>query len=101
MGTLCIRAAMGTQIDPSVLGGFSSAMDYVPQRIGYWSCQNTKPSNASSSQLALEAGDLDLRTITEGAEDEMRLFGGQAYCPECRCFVSSLMDFSSGKLNPK
>ena len=90
----------GAVVNPGSTGGYSSAMDFVPVKIGYWSCANTKPAGNTSQQLAQEGGDVDLGTLTQGTEEQMRLFGGQAYCPTCRCFVSSLMEFSSGKVDP-
>lgn len=88
-------------VDPTTVGGFSSAMDFVPVRIGYWNCQDSQAGNGSSL-LANEAGSsgFSLADQLKGAADNMKLFGGQAQCPSCRCFVSSLMDFSSGKVNP-
>lgn len=95
------KAATGKSSAPAdQTGGFSSAMDFAPVRIGYWSCQDAKPSGNASTQLEREAGTLDMSSLTQGAEENMQLFGGQAYCPSCRCFVSSLMEFSSGNVNP-
>jgi len=93
-------AAAGSGASPSRTGGFSSAMDYVPVRIGYWNCQNAAPSSNASTAVANEGSDVDLGSLTQGTEEKMRLFGGQAYCKNCRCFVSSLMEFSSGKVDP-
>mmetsp|Transcript_24598 Transcript_24598/g.85538 ORF Transcript_24598/g.85538 Transcript_24598/m.85538 type:complete len:1188 (-) Transcript_24598:195-3758(-) len=97
------QAAFGTRqaVDPGTTGGFSSAMDFVPVSIGYWNCQDSKAGNGSSLLERQSGGSgFSLATTLSGASDNMKLFGGQAYCPDCRCFVSSLMDFTSGKINP-
>ena len=36
-----------------------------------------------------------------GSASDMAKFGGQLRCPTCRCLQSSLMEMSSGNLNPK
>mmetsp|Transcript_24599 Transcript_24599/g.85546 ORF Transcript_24599/g.85546 Transcript_24599/m.85546 type:complete len:1232 (-) Transcript_24599:195-3890(-) len=87
-------------VEAARTGGFSSAMDYAPVRLSYWNCQQANISTGSKLLEAEAGADPGVGGALGGAEDEMSLFGGQAYCPECRCFVSSLMDLSSGSVNP-
>lgn len=87
-------------IEAARTGGFSSAMDYAPVRLSYWNCQQANISSGSPLLEAEAGASPDLGGALGNAGDEMSLFGGQAYCPECRCFVSSLMDLSTGSVNP-
>lgn len=80
-------------------GGFSASMDYVPVQIGYWSCLDSKAAENVTGRVNEESGGFDFNNLIGGAEDDMKLFGGQARCPECRCFVSSLMEIVEG-VNP-
>lgn len=94
------RALGKTQGDSRTTGGFSSALDFVPVRLGYWNCADNQPksNNSDSGQNGGDTNPLS-QLLSGGDTDNMKLFGGQAYCPECRCFKSSLMDLSSGKLD--
>jgi hypothetical protein len=81
-------------------GGWSDAMDYAPVQLGYWNCQDSAPSSAA--HLASESsgsGAINYTRIVEQSK-ESRLYGGQSHCPNCRCFISSLMDVSKFALNP-
>ena len=81
--------------DPSQ-GGYNSAMDFAPIRVGYWSCSHQSMSKGS------EIGDQGAmhklqKFLNGGTEEEMNLYGGQDHCPECRCFSSSLTDLRNMK----
>jgi len=93
------NAAMGGAVVAGQTGGFSSALDFVPVRLGYWNCQDTKASNGTSGGGNTGGDSVDFGSLLGGATDNMKLFGGQAYCPSCRCMKSSLKDFSSGSVN--
>ena len=84
-------------------GGFSSSMDYAPVRLGYWNCQDLRGQAGNSSRGAEEGVDSSLTGGLFGSsvEEEQSLFGGQANCPECRCFTSSLIEITSGTFDPR
>jgi pentapeptide MXKDX repeat protein len=81
------------------VGGWSSAMDYVPVRVGYWNCQDTGPTTTSLTRDG-EGGDIDNATTLVSSAMDSKLFGGQSHCPSCRCLVSSLMDVTKLNINP-
>ena len=81
-------------------GGHSSAMDHVPTFLSYWNCQDLDAVVASNTTRLVEGGSEDLAEVEQQAQVEMHLFGGQSRCSECRCFVSSLVELSSGTFNP-
>ena len=84
-------------------GGYSSSMDYVPVRLGYWNCADTQGQASNASRNSEEGVDSSLTGSLFGSDtqEEMDLFGGQAHCPECRCFRSSLIEVSSGTFDPR
>ncbi|KAK3269811.1 hypothetical protein CYMTET_21763 [Cymbomonas tetramitiformis] len=73
-------------------GGFNSAMDYVPVRVGYWSCLDKQIHNKESAMRTEWGTALNFGSKFSPAALDATKFGGQAHCPECRCFLSSLMD---------
>ena len=81
--------------------GFSDAMDYVPVRMGYWNCQDVKPSTTAGVGGAADSN--ESYPLIEKAMDamviDMQSFGGQTQCANCRCFESSLMEAYQG-FNP-
>ena len=81
-------------------GGYNDAMDYMPVPVGYWNCMF--PQQGSNSTARREDG-FSLSSIAGsfGLASDMSKFGGQARCPTCRCMNSSLMEMSSGNLNPQ
>jgi len=81
-------------------GGYNDAMDYMPVPVGYWNCMF--PQQGSNSTARREDG-FSLSSIAGsfGQASDMSKFGGQARCPTCRCMNSSLMEMSSGNLNPQ
>ena len=79
--------------------GFSSAMDYAPVASGYWNCQHKKPES-SETTLSLGSGPnstgeaaTDFTGVFSALKADVEKFSGQAYCPECRCFQSSLREW--------
>jgi len=77
--------------DPSK-GSFGAAMDFVPFRAGYWNCQE-KQMKADNDMGEGRTG-FGLNRLAGDTEANMKLFGGQAHCPECRCFISSLSEYT-------
>ena len=77
-------------------GGYNSAMDFAPIRVGYWSCSHQSMSKGSEIE---DSGAMHkVRQFLSGdTEEEMKLYGGQDHCPECRCFSSSLTDLRNMK----
>lgn len=79
------------------VGGFSAAMDYVPVRVGYWSCLASSPAVNASSRAATESGGgAEVSDATQAAASSRTDFGGQSYCRDCRCFTSSLFELTKG-----
>ena len=90
-GAAYLPSAFGYFGDPSK-GSFGAAMDFVPFRAGYWNCQE-KQMKADNDMGEGRTG-FGLNRLAGDTEANMKLFGGQAHCPECRCFISSC-SFSS------
>ena len=81
--------------------GFNDAMDYAPVRMGYWNCQDVKPSTTNGAGASSDSN--ESFPVLEKAMDamviDMQSFGGQTQCANCRCFESSLMEAYQG-FNP-
>ena len=92
-------AALGATGSAATTGGYNDAMDYIPVPVGYWNCMFQQQSGNSS---ASPEGGFSISSITSkfGSSTDMAKFGGQARCPSCRCLNSSLIEMSSGNLNP-
>ena len=82
-------------------GGYNDAMDYIPVPVGYWNCMFPQQGSMSNVTGSGDSG-FSLSSIAGsfGKASDMSKFGGQARCPTCRCMNSSLMEMSSGNLNP-
>ncbi len=93
------NAAGSFAVTSSSVGGVSAPMDYVPVRVKYWNCAFKQGASQDSGNRTSEEG-AAIDSSLFGKKDDMALFGGQEQCPECRCFESSLMEFTKG-LNPK
>ncbi|KAA0172575.1 hypothetical protein FNF27_05929 [Cafeteria roenbergensis] len=79
------------------VGGHSAAMDFVPVRVGYWSCLSSWPSvNDSGRSVADPGSDTEVSQEVKEAASAATDFGGQSYCRECRCFASSLYEVTKG-----
>jgi len=96
-------ASFSGSFSGATTGGFSSSLDYAPVRLGYWNCQDLRGQAGNASRGGEEGVDSSLTSGLFGSsvEDEQKLFGGQANCPECRCFRSSLIELSSGVFDPR
>lgn len=75
-------------------GGFSAAMDYVPVPVGYWSC-NTPTASLNVSSGEASSGLQNFASLF-GVSTDMKVLGGQARCPTCRCMQSSLVGVTNG-----
>ncbi len=62
--------------DRTDLGGYSEAMDYVPIYQGYMNCKDEDTA------------------FTDPAITQIRTYGGQQFCNNCRCFASTLKSVS-------
>jgi hypothetical protein len=75
-------------------GGFSAAMDYQPLMVGYWSCNSPSMLEGNTTSNDAEKGALSkLKTLFSASKTDMAKIGGQARCPTCRCFESSLVEY--------
>jgi hypothetical protein len=94
-------AAAASKVDTataSKTGGYNDAMDYLPVPVGYWNCMF--PQQSSNSTASGTGFSLSSVSSFFGRSSDMAQFGGQARCPTCRCLNSSLIEMSSGNLNP-
>ncbi|KAK3243697.1 hypothetical protein CYMTET_46666 [Cymbomonas tetramitiformis] len=72
--------------------GYSSSLDYVPTRIGYWNCLDDEEDTGETSMTEDGGQSLSWGSSFTGAGEDSSSFGGQLHCPECRCFISSLIE---------
>lgn len=87
-------AAAGTTALAATTGGFSSSMDYVPVQVGYWACNTNQPvGNQTGGNEGSTSGFNNFASLF-GSTSDMQMFGGQARCPQCRCFQSSLLELT-------
>ena len=86
--------------DPALYGGTNGAMDYVPYRYGFWNCKDSLAM--ASSDIVPEGGVSPSlgASWSSGGSKSVEVNSGQEHCPECRCFLSSLTDFSQFLTNP-
>eukprot|EP00501_MAST-03F_sp_TOSAG23-6_P000289 GSMAST32.ASY1.ANO1.296.1 assembled CDS len=82
------------------VGGFSDSMDYVPVRVGYWNCQDEKPSSTSNKLMSAPNVKMDFSKLFSTLSTDIEKFGGQSHCKNCRCFQSSLVELGSPKFSP-
>ncbi len=91
---------------PEGVGGWSDAMDFVPVRNAYWNCQDSEPSPTRVVAEGSDGGGVGVGgtsanvTVLQERATESKLFGGQSHCPNCRCFISSLLDLTKLSLDP-
>ena len=97
-GRLFPGASDSFAVTSPTVGGVSGSMDYVPVRVKYWNCAFKQGASTEAGNRTSEEG-AAIDSSLFGKKSEMALFGGQEQCPECRCFVSSLVEFTKG-FNP-
>ena len=78
------------------LGGWNSAMDFAPVMASYWNCQDQRPVSTSSNFVEGGSSGMNLGDIVDKTTKATLTYGGQTRCPNCRCFSSSLQEFSLG-----
>jgi hypothetical protein len=79
------------------LAGWSDAMDFVPVKVGSYSCLDNKAIFLSGSSTKAEGGN-KLSMAMDSAYGDITTYGGQYRSEKSRCFVSSLQ--SAKTFNP-
>jgi hypothetical protein len=79
-------------------GGYNDAMDYLPVPVGYWNCMFPQAGSNKSSGGGDSSFSLSSISQKFGSASDMSKFGGQSFCPTCRCFNSSLKDMTLGNV---
>lgn len=59
----------------SIKGGYSDSMDYAPVQVGYWNCQDIKPSS-SKTQYSEGNTSLDFSKVFDALQLDLQKFGG-------------------------
>jgi hypothetical protein len=78
---------------PARTGGFSSALDFLPVPVGYWSCLDGASTNTGDNSSTFDSQIQGLVSSLTSADSQRS--GGQEHCESCRCFESSLKEFAA------